>query len=130
MSSISAVTQNLYVEPASLKSAKAPEPITDTTENTGDSVRLSLAGIRTILQAGRIEMNERAGRITPDQADELNQQYQAINDQISAFHEANGGEPLSSEQARTINEMQNTLSQAIHSMATSSDDNTSMLLNS
>ena len=77
-----------------------------------DTADLSLAGLREILQNGRISLNEQAGRLTADQATQLQQQEQALESLITSDQQSNGG-PLTTSQALQINHLQNNLSHEI-----------------
>jgi hypothetical protein len=118
MNSISAITNQLVSDIAKAQNARAPQPAAGSADQqTSDSVNLSLAGLRTLFQAGRIQLNEQAGRITSEQADDLLQQFQSIEDQIKTDKQANGNNALTPDQAKAINDLQNTLSQSIYSTA-------------
>ena len=74
------------------------------------------AAAREALQAGRIALNEKAGNLSSDQAQQLGSQLGAIQQQIATDEQANGG-TLSSTGAQAINQLQNQLSQQIHETA-------------
>ncbi|MGO4881895.1 MAG: hypothetical protein ACLP59_13860 [Bryobacteraceae bacterium] len=74
------------------------------------------ANQREAVQAGRIVLNEKAGNLSGDQAQELGSQLGAIHQQVSTDEQANGGS-LSASDAQAINQLQNQLSQQIYENA-------------
>jgi hypothetical protein len=71
---------------------------------------------REAVQAGRIVLNQKAGNLSTDQAQQLSSQLGAIHQQIATDDQANGG-TLSATDAQAINQMQNQLSQQIYQTA-------------
>jgi hypothetical protein len=84
---------------------------------------VSQAAVRQALEAGRITLNENAGNLSSDQAQQLGSQLGAVHQQIAADREADGG-TLSSTDAQAVNQLQSQLSQqiyqAVHDGGTSS----------
>jgi hypothetical protein len=74
------------------------------------------AGARETLEAGRIVLNEKAGNLSGDQAQQLGSQLSTIQQQIAADKQADGG-TLSSTDAQAINQLQSQLSQQIYATA-------------
>ena len=70
------------------------------------------AATREALEAGRIVLNEKAGNLSSDQAQQLGSQLGTIQQQIATDEQANGG-TLSPAAAQAINQLQNQLSQQI-----------------
>ena len=118
MSAISSLSSHLTSVLSSSTPAKSAKRDADATalERGEDTVKLSLAGVRQILQEGRIQLNVEAGRLTGDEADAIRSQYQAIRDQIATDKETGDG-ALSEEQAKAINQMQTELSHSLYAMA-------------
>jgi hypothetical protein len=77
---------------------------------------VTLAGAREALEAGRIALNENAGNLGGDQAQQLGSQLGTIHQQIAADEQANGG-TLSATDAQAINQLQNQFSQQIYEAA-------------
>jgi len=94
---------------ASTSKAQSPDEPTDT-------LQLSSAAMREMALAGRVALNEQAGTITGEQAAQLNGQTSAIQSQIAADKQANGG-TLSSTDAQAIQQLQTQLSQTVYSDA-------------
>jgi hypothetical protein len=74
------------------------------------------AAARQTLEAGRIALNEKAGRLSADQAQQLSSQLATIQQQIAADEQADGG-ALSPADAQAINQLQSQLGQQIHQAA-------------
>lgn len=74
---------------------------------------INRAGLREVLQAGRIALNEKAGKLSSDQAGQLYSQFGTIHQQISVDEAAAGGK-LSGDDVRAINHLQNKLSLQIY----------------
>ena len=74
------------------------------------------AATREALEAGRIVLNEKAGNLSSDQAQQLGSQLGTIQQQIATDEQANGG-TLSPAAAQAINQLQNQLSQQIQETA-------------
>jgi|ERR1700722_3869369 len=80
---------------------------------------VSKAGVREAVQAGRIALNETAGNLSSDQANQLYAKAGMIRQQIATDEQANGGS-LSAADAKAINQAQNQLSRQIYDTAHSS----------
>ncbi len=91
-------------------SANNPEPLAQ------DVVDLSPAAQRETMETGRIALNAQAGNLTAAQASQLYQQVASIQTQITSDKQAGGG-TLSSQDAQSINQLQNQLSATIYSDA-------------
>ncbi len=76
----------------------------------------SKAGVRETTEAGRIAINEKAGNLTSDQAQQLGSQLTTIQGQIATDEQADGGK-LNQADAQAINQQQNQLSQQIRDTA-------------
>jgi hypothetical protein len=74
------------------------------------------AAVREAVAAGRIVLNEKAGNLSGDQAQQLGSQLGTIQKQIATDEQANGG-TLSATDAQAINQLQNQFSQQIYDMA-------------
>jgi len=74
------------------------------------------AAAREALEAGRVALNEKAGNLNSDQAQQLGAQLGAIQQQIAGDEQANGG-TLSQTGAQAINQLQNQFSQQIRETA-------------
>lgn len=74
------------------------------------------AGVREALQAGRIALNETAGNLTSDQANQLYSQLGAIHQQIVTDKQSDGGS-LNAADAKAIHQSLNQLSRQIHDTA-------------
>jgi hypothetical protein len=73
-------------------------------------------GVRETVEAGRIALDQKAGKINSSQAQQLTSQLGAINPQIQAGQQANGGS-LTPSAAQAIYQLQNALSQQIEADA-------------
>ncbi|MGA2741464.1 MAG: hypothetical protein ABSG65_29020 [Bryobacteraceae bacterium] len=82
-----------------------------------DPIATQAAG-RDAVQAGRIALNQQAGRLNGGQATQLGSQLSTIQQQIATDEQANGG-TLSSTDAQAINQLQNQFSQQIEQTARS-----------
>jgi hypothetical protein len=71
--------------------------------------------VKTV-EAGRIALDQKAGKINSSQAQQLTSQLGAINPQIQAGQQANGGS-LTPSAAQAIYQLQNALSQQIEADA-------------
>lgn len=71
---------------------------------------------REALEAGRIALNQKAGNLSSGQTQQLGSQLGAIQQQIAADEQANGG-TLSAADAQAIDQLQNQLSQQIYQTA-------------
>ena len=74
------------------------------------------ATTREALEAGRIVLNEKAGNLSSEQAQQLGSQLGTIQQQIATDEQANGG-TLSPTAAQAINQLQSQLSQQIQETA-------------
>jgi hypothetical protein len=74
------------------------------------------AGARQALQAGRIVLDEKAGKLSSAQAQQLGFELAATQQQIAADKQANGGS-LSPPDAQAINQLQNQVSRQIYEAA-------------
>jgi hypothetical protein len=85
-------------------------------DEPADTLQLSSTALQELALTGRIALNEQAGNISSDQAAQLNGQTSAIQSQIAADKQANGG-TLSSSDAQAIQQLQAQLSQTVYSDA-------------
>jgi len=81
-----------------------------------DSVQLSPAALRETGLTGRVALNEKAGNLSGDQAQQLYGQIASIHSQIATDRQADGG-TLSSTDAQAIQQLQSQLNQTIYSDA-------------
>jgi len=77
---------------------------------------VTLASAREAIEAGRIALNESAGNLSGEQAQQLGSQLGTIQQQIAADEQANGG-TLSKADAQAIDQLQNQFSQQIYQAA-------------
>jgi len=115
----SSIAPNLYVPStvsakSSASASASSSPATATSSE--DSVQLSPAALRQIAQTGRIALDQQAGVLTSDQANQLTSQLASIQSTISTDLQNDGG-TLSSSDAQTINQLQTQLSGQIYSDA-------------
>jgi len=74
------------------------------------------AGARGTLEAGRIALNEKAGNLSADQANQLSSQLATAQQETAADEQANGG-TLSQADEKAINQQENQFSQQIYEAA-------------
>jgi hypothetical protein len=89
---------------------------TDSGATPGDSVDLSLAAVRELIQAGRIAMQTSNGNLSGSQVSGLESQEQAVSGEIAADKQSNGGE-LTAAEKTSINQTQTQISHEIYSEA-------------
>jgi hypothetical protein len=77
---------------------------------------INKADVRVALQGGRSALNEKAGSLTSDQAQQLYSQVTNIYKQVVADQKANGGS-LTTSEAPAMQQSQNQLSEEIYDMA-------------
>ncbi len=78
--------------------------------------KVTQAGTREDVEAGRIMLNEKAGHLSGGQATQLGSELSGIQQQIASDEQANGG-TLSPTDAQAINQLQSQLSQQIYNTA-------------
>jgi hypothetical protein len=93
-----------------------PSTSTASQSTPEDSVNLSLAATRELLQTGRIGLDAQAGRLNGDQVSQLESQEASVYNTISADKQANGGQ-LTTAEKQSINQQQTQISYQIWSEA-------------
>lgn len=118
VTSVSSSSSSNYLSQAlAPKGTTSPASSANSPESAGqDVVDLSPAAQRETMETGRIALNAEAGNLTSAQASQLYQQVASIQTQITSDKQADGG-TLSSQDAQSINQLQNQLSATIYSDA-------------
>jgi hypothetical protein len=117
VANVSGFTSQPYASGTS--SPKAPASTASSSNASAaptDVVDISPAGQLQTWEAGRIALNQGAGKLTSDQATQLYQQVSTITAQIAADKQANGG-TLSAADKQAIKQSEIQLSTAIYSDA-------------
>jgi len=81
-----------------------------------DTVHLSLNKMRDEFQNARISYDEKNGKLTSDQAAQLQAQITTVEQTVTTDQQTNGG-PLTGDQKVAINKLQNQVSAQIYDMA-------------
>jgi hypothetical protein len=122
LSSIQGLSNNYELMIQQLTASKSGSPSTSqagtNTANSDptDTVHLSLNKIRDVFQNARISYGEKDGKLTSDQAAQLQAQIATVKQTVSTDEQANGG-PLTGDQKVAINQLQNQVSSQIYDMA-------------
>ncbi len=117
LSSAAGVYAQEAAAPSSTRSSKQPALSGASTSSASDrdSIELS-AGSRTLIQVGRIALNEKAGNLTSAQASQLYAQVAATQNLIKTDQAANGGS-LNAADLESIRKAQDATGQQIYSAA-------------
>jgi hypothetical protein len=107
-------SQQFASGPSSSKAPASPASSSNANAAPTDVVDISPAGQLQTWEAGRIALNQGAGKLTSDQATQLYQQVSTIGAQIVADKQADGG-TLSAQDKQAIKQSEIQLSTAIYS---------------